>query len=292
MEKITLVWNRPRESSWEVDWIEYLFRNVPHETVENPNHNQYWNNSVIIDTIRWASYHNKYVNELNQKGYNFGLIDLSDELRQGSTSYSQAMFVLRNYYKAGLPEHIVHFPLGYNKGFTALSDNVPAEKRQYSWAFVGNRWDETRTLMRDSMLNVGGGYIYSGSDNDGILLDPKEMSKIYRDSIFVPAPHGWFVIDSFRVTEALEAGCIPIVERDPYWKELYGEDVPFIQIDDWADAPSIVNTLLNDPDQLEEFRQQCYTWWTDIKNDVTDGVEDLVRQMLSINKTETVDNSK
>jgi len=53
-----------------------------------------------------------------------------------------------------------------------------------------------------------------------------------------------------------------------------------------------VNTLLNDPDQLEKFRQQCYTWWAGIKNDVTEGVEDLVGQMLSINNTETVDNAK
>ena len=42
------------------------------------------------------------------------------------------------------------------------------------------------------------------------------VKKIWK-SIFVPCPRGNSSPDTFRLYEALEAGSIPIVERDEYW---------------------------------------------------------------------------
>jgi hypothetical protein len=280
MKKITLVWNRARSNSWETDWIEYLFRNIPHDTVDNPDHDQYWDNSVVIDTVRWADYHDRYCAELVDKKYKYAVIDLSDEVRNSSThSYTDAEFVLRNYCRPGLEDHVLHIPLGYNTGFTNVTDNPPASERSNNWAFVGQRWDEIRERMRDCMMTVPRNKIHIAQD-ESARLTPAEMSKIYRDSIFVPAPRGWFIIDSFRVTEALEAGCIPIVESSDYWGELYGEVPPFIQINNWAQAPGIVTQLLADPQALEELRLSCYTWWTETKDLVTSQVEYLVNETL------------
>ena len=280
MKKLTLVWNRPRDKSWEPDWIEYLFRNIPHATVENPNHDQFYENSIVIDTVRWADYHDQYCAELVKKGYEYAVIDLSDETRNSSTaSYDRANFVLRNYFRPGMSEHVLHFPLGYNTGFATISDNPYASERTNTWAWVGQRWDQTREQMKNAMLSIPNGAIHIAADETQ-RLTPVEMSKVYRNSIFVPAPHGWFIIDSFRVTEALEAGCIPIVEVSDYWQQLYGEEPPFIQIKNWADVPDVVNGLLLDPELLEELRTRCYTWWCDTKDLVTRQVEYLVNETM------------
>jgi len=278
MEKITLVWNRSRASSWEPDWIEYLFRNIPHDTVENLDHNQYWNNCVIIDTVKWADYHDRYCAEVASKGYQYAVIDLSDETRTSSTaSYADANFVLRNYYRPGLDDHVLHFPLGYNKGFATITDNPRVSERQYTWAFVGQRWDQTREKMRHNMISVPNGKIHV-AENESFKLDPVDMSRIYRNCVFVPAPHGWWIIDSFRVTEALEAGAIPIVEASDYWQDLYGERPPFPQINNWAQVPGMIHDLMKDPERLEDLRSRCYKWWCETKDLTTNQIEYLVNE--------------
>lgn len=280
-KKLTLVWNRKMDASWQVDWIEYLFRNIPHDTVENTDHNLFYDNSIIIDTIRWAPHHNEYIYKLSEKGYKFALYDLSDELLNSPIdTYSNAMFVLRELYRPNMPDHVLHIPCGYNTGFASISDNPTSQERSYTWSFVGNRMDATREKMKTNMNNVDHGYFYSGTDHEMKTITPAEMSKIYRNSKFIPCPHGWFIIDTFRVTEALEAGAIPIVDASDYWQNLYGEVPPFIQINDWNDAPTIVNSLLNNPEKLEELRLSCYNWWCAVKEDATVEVESLAEQML------------
>lgn len=280
-DKVTLVWNRTKDSSWEVDWIEYLFRNVPHDTVENnADHSLFYDNSIIIDTIRWAPYHDQYLQGMQQRGYRFGLIDLSEETRRDPIhSYDLAEFVLRQHWRADVGENVVTIPLGYNKGFAELDHNPTAAQRQHTWAFVGQRWDQTRELMRQHMTTVPNGKIHVAED-DAKRLTPQDMSEIYRNSIFVPAPHGWFSVDTFRATEALEAGCIPITEASDYWVNLYGEAPPYIQISHWSHAPRIIDSLMKDPQALEELRLRCYNWWCETKKLTTRQVEYLSNYLL------------
>jgi len=84
------------------------------------------------------------------------------------------------------------------------------------------------------------------------------------DSIFVPCPAGWQNLESFRTWEALEAGCIPIVERRPqfdYYAALC-EDYPFPSVTDWAEAAPVLE--MSDTD-LEALRQRCADWWQERK---------------------------
>jgi hypothetical protein len=36
---------------------------------------------------------------------------------------------------------------------------------------------------------------------------------------------------------------------------------------DWADAPQILNTLLDDTQSLEKVHQECRSWWQTAKTD-------------------------
>jgi len=283
MNKLTIVWQRARKSVWEDDWIEYLFQNIPHTTIENLNHNLYVDNSVIVDAICWAPYHNNYISNLTAKNFKFGLIHLTDEsCADDISSYKYCKFVLRNYYRPNVEDHVLHFPLGWNDGFRQITDNNPYEQRSNTWAFVGERWDQNRNSMVKSMSSVSGGKIYVAKQH-GPRLSVSEMSKIYRDSIFIPCPKGALSIDSFRVTEAFEAGCIPIVEKSDYWAKLHGNDFPALQIDNWLDAPNVIKSIITNNEHIK-LGNICKTWWEKSKTTVINKVEDLVTDKMMLFK--------
>lgn len=280
MNELTIVWNRARSASWESTWIEYLFRNIPHRTIENLDHTQYIDNSVIVDSICWAPYHNQYCQEMSQRGYKFGIVHLTDETtRDNIDSYQLAKFVLRNYYRDGMPSHVLHIPLGYNDNFTDLDTNPPAGQRKHLWSYVGERWDQNRNHMITALNSVPNGFFYV-ANHTGPRMSVKDMSAVYRNSVFVPCPRGAISMDNFRVTEALEAGAIPIVEKSPYWEQMHGPDLPFVQITAWNQAPLIMEHLSQSPGQLELLRLSCKDWWENRKQSLTLSVEHLVRSTM------------
>lgn len=280
MKELTIVWQRARNSVWEDNWVEYLFKDIPHRTIENLKHDQFIDNSVIVDAICWAPYHNEYISRLKSKEYNFGLIHLTDERRTDDiSSYKDCKFVLRNYYKENMPDNVLHIPLGWNTGFTDISINPASADRTYIWAFVGERWDHNRNLMLAQLNQVPNGKLYV-ANHHGPRLIPSDMSKIYRNSIFVPCPSGAIIIDSFRVTEALEAGCIPIVEKSNYWFDSHGSDFPAIQLDNWGEIYTVISSFLKDPNLLEDTRLKCKDWWEHRKLDTIAKVTDLVNRTM------------
>lgn len=273
---LTIVWQRSRNSVWEDEWIEYLFKDIPHRTIENLDHSQYVNNSVVVDALCWAPYHNDYIREMTARKYRFGLVHLTDEDGISDTSsYGQCRFVLRNYYRPGLGDHVLQVPLGWNTGFTQHQENPPVTNRSYTWSMVAHRWDQNRNDMVQHMSNFPGGKLYVVGHH-GPRLSVPEMSKIYRDSIFVVCPNGAITPDSFRITEALEAGCIPVVQKNDLWFKSYGSDFPAVQINQWNELPNVLVNHLIRPKELEALRQHCYQWWTDTKEKTVKNVTDLV----------------
>lgn len=280
MQELTIVWQRARSGVWEDEWVEYLFKDIPHRTIENLDHTLFIDNSVIVDALCWAPYHNAYIAEMTKRGLNFGLVHLTDEdCTVDISSYADCKFVLRNYYRGPMPEHVMNIPLGYNTGFTAHTENPPAAQRKFVWSCVGARWDQNRNVMAQVMSSIPNGFLYV-AEHHGIRLTPAEMSKIYRDSVFIPCPRGAIIMDNFRVTEALEAGCIPIVERSDYWAKMHGADFPAIQINGWHEVPGIIQQYTQDPAGLDLLRNRCYNWWTARKQLVTKNVTELVTKKM------------
>jgi hypothetical protein len=262
---ITITWHTNRETSWECDWIEHLFSKVPHQTITDYQQTQYIDNSYIV--------YNAGVNidnfalKMFQSGKKFGLIHLSDEWDRDSTAnYALADVVLRNYYK-DLGPKVINFPLGWMRTFPHDITPPTISERKHIWSFTGHVDKTTRPEMAKWMTTVPNGHYFFKQCGqiwgpfDGHALDPTQMAELYRNSVFVPCPQGNCSIDSFRVTEALQAGALPIVESSDYWNNLYGDDHPLLQIVDWATAPALINVLLKDPVALENYRANTYSWW-------------------------------
>jgi len=208
-----------------------------------------------------------YLKDLSNKGITFGLIHLSDEWGRDSTDhYNLAKFVFRNYYK-DLGPNVLNIPLGWMKTFPHTITPKTVLQRQYNWGFSGHVDKTTRPAMVQHMSTIENGlhYFKKCGENwgpfEGHALNPTQMAMLYNDCLFVPCPQGNHSIDSLRVCEALQAGSLPIVERSGYWAKLYGNDHPLIEIDNWSNAPEIINNLISNMDDLEIKRMYTYTWW-------------------------------
>jgi hypothetical protein len=93
-------------------------------------------------------------------------------------------------------------------------------------------------------------------------LPVERYRQIMDDSIFVPCPAGNAVVESFRVWEALEAGCIPIVERRgnfDYFATAFGPH-PLPIVGTWQEAPELLRRLQADKSWLR-VGSACAAWW-------------------------------
>jgi len=273
---ITLIWQCDYTNAWESDWIEYLYKDIPHVTIQDPGKTQYIDRSMIIFN---SSVHNDdYLITLASQHKHFGLIHLSDEWGKDSVAkYHLADVVLRNYYKP-LEKNVINFALGCMKTFPYDLIVKPISDRAYTWSFSGHIDKTTRPKMAENMSTVPNGlsYFKRSGEYHGYALTPVEMADMYNNSIFVPCPKGNESIDSFRVCEALQAGALPIVERSDYWSNLYGDDHPLIEIDDWNQAPSTIQALMSNMESLEQQRLTTYNWWVKYCNNLKNKIKGLL----------------
>jgi hypothetical protein len=258
---ITLIWHAGRDGAWESDWIEYVFSKVPHQTITDYSQTQFINKSLIIynasvDVTQW-------VKRAVEQNIEFGLIHISDEWDRDSTDiYKFAKVVLRNYYKDAGP-NVINFPLGMITGWPRNVSVKDTANRTHTWSFSGHVDKTTRPEMAKWMSTVPRGKGLFSVCGQGWALNAAQLAEMYNDSLFVPCPRGNYSIDSFRVTESLQAGALPIVERDPYWVKLFGSDHPLIEIDNWSDVPAMIESLLADISVLDAKRIHAHNWWLD-----------------------------
>ena len=100
------------------------------------------------------------------------------------------------------------------------------------------------------------------------------MSEILSSTEFVPCPNGFFHPETYRLYEALECGCIPIVENAyKYYDRLFPSN-PFIKIDKWVDAKHIINGWGNE--QIKKKKQECTHWWSEYKNHLQESVKNKI----------------
>ncbi len=81
------------------------------------------------------------------------------------------------------------------------------------------------------------------------------MIEILSQTEFIPCPNGFVHPETYRVYEALECGCIPIVENAyKYYDRLFPNN-PFIKIDKWKEAKEIIDSWTKN--QIDKKREEC-----------------------------------
>ena len=81
----------------------------------------------------------------------------------------------------------------------------------------------------------------------------------------------FFHPETYRVYEALECGCIPIVENAYKYYDRLLPSNPFIKIDMWAEAKPIIKGWATE--QIKNKSDECKIWWNEQKNILQDFIK-------------------
>jgi hypothetical protein len=92
------------------------------------------------------------------------------------------------------------------------------------------------------------------------MLDSETYSRGLMSAKIALCPRGNFD-ETFRVVEAAKSGCVAISERLP--ERWYNRDSPVIQLDRWSALPSVLESLLSDPQSLLQRSEQMQRWWSE-----------------------------
>lgn len=255
---LTVVWTCP---DWEIDWIRELLSGagLDHRIVRDESLSTLVDNALIAvsqndernrPSDRLAAYFLRF----RASGFRVGVLHMSDEDYTAHTYfYPWVHYVLRNHWSAAVADlpHVLAFPLGYKKGFnTEIGKNAavgsgrnrsrqqedtqsdsqtdPRQERDYTWSFAGQIHDKlTRVKLIESARKVPGGFTkLTGYWNDPSGLTTEQYRSLLHRTKFVLCPRGFVHPESFRLSEALEADAVPIIEDDAYFDHLLGSDHP------------------------------------------------------------------
>jgi hypothetical protein len=151
------------------------------------------------------------------------------------------------------------------------------EERIYKYSFIGqvntrSRIDCVKELQKyefNKYILINKGF------NNGICY--KKYLGILNKTKFALCPRAIATPDSFRIYEALEMGCVPILDEDTklYFNRVWSDN-PFYISDQWKDLDSVfVNTYID----FNNEQNICKKWWNKKKEQI---VIDLFNQIESI----------
>jgi len=153
-------------------------------------------------------------------------------------------------------------PIGYKSG--VLDKKV--DNKKYKWAFIGTPHKSSRHDLLFQLSNIKGNFCHKTEQFNKKIISVDKMSEVLSSTEFLPCPNGFVHPETYRVYEALECGCIPIVENAyKYYDRLFPNN-PFIKIDKWSEAKDIVKGWKEE--QIRRKQKECKIWWDKYKIEI------------------------
>lgn len=181
------------------------------------------------------------------------------------------------FYYCNMPDGVNYTPaaIGGPRYETARLLAVIERKEEYFCAFVG----QVQNMMRRSCIhnlqewgkqNGDNKIFISTSNGFGQGLKYADYLRTLKSTKIMLCPHGNTTPDTIRMYEALEAGCLPVVEDSAFWSAF---DVPFPVIDDWSELGPLLDIYQGDPALLDSDIKRAAKWWSAYKGQVMDSIK-------------------
>jgi hypothetical protein len=273
--KYTLIWQSKTPRTRE--WIHEILAPYLCDEVFDTKREIVVDNAILVDDFIYAR-DPEYYREF--RGKNAFLIHLQDEFFEiGLDIYSNFRGVLRNHWASVFnPRYVKRWLYGYPIGARRNRVPVPATQRQYVWSFLGQCSTATRPDVPRELSRVEPHFFFATDRMPGWeIFNPAlgvskrftvdQCAEVLAQSSFAPAPMGNVHAECYREYEALEAGCIPILERRltlDYYRMIWG-DHPVPTVRSWAAARRLIADLLKHPDRMDDLQRQCIEWWDEYK---------------------------
>jgi hypothetical protein len=190
---------------------------------------------------------------------------------------------------------------GYHHDTRSILDTFPPHERDLDWFFAGQVTHERReacvralAASRDPFVRIRRSHKHDeeGFTVRSILIKTKAFGsglshetyyEFMRRAKIVPCPSGPETPDSFRMAEALESECVPVLDAcspnrpEGYWDLVFGPEHPFFVIRDWErEWEPVMDEILGD---YERHQRACKDFWQRFKMRFR---QSLVHDMLAL----------
>ena len=246
-------------------WINYILEKIKPQVIGSKDELEDGDTLIIVDSSiekKIDLYTNLklicskiFLIHLGDEGGSYDLIPI----------YNNCDFVWRGFCsnKYFNNKKINCLPIGYKSGVRLKNFQ---NERKYKWAFIGTPHKSSRQDLLFQFSNIEPSYNYKTKKFNEKILNVDEMSEILSSTIFVPCPNGFVHPETYRLYEALECECIPIVENSyKYYDRLFPKN-PFLKIDKWIDAKEIISNW--DKNRIKNKQDECKKWWSEYKKNL------------------------
>ena len=271
----------------ERDWLFRIFGNITTASVETVDATTEPPTSCPIFILQ-----RPHVQEATQllsawsaAGAKFRILHLSDEGMSDSHMDSLAAYtlsgcvkVLRFYPRSDIPKEaaskVTVIPLGYRHARPSpKTPEIPF--RELHWSFFGTDWmNRSKDMKPLTEAAFSHKCKFLAQWNDPAGLSPTDYTDSMLNSMFVPCPRG-MNHETFRLYEALESGCIPLVlktQENEEWFRWVSNRIPLLPITSWGDAVRLMTTLMTNQRRIEVYREELLKGWRKWKTDVCSDV--------------------
>ena len=134
-----------------------------------------------------------------------------------------------------------------------MDNSIDIEDRKYIWSFCGFIQKNNRSFFIEHLKKIQPYYLFETTATCFFNLNNIEYSNIMKDTMFIPCLPGNTNIETQRLIESLEFGCIPIVSKFykfpfrklRYWKYDYHNFIYYDELFEKISLPYVDNSYLS-----------------------------------------------
>ena len=270
-DSVDLKWGLYHKDNSE-NWIRCILNKIKFKVVESENDLESDDIIIIVDSS--VEKKNELYEKLKLICSKMFLIHLGDESGSYDLSsiYSNFNFVWRAFFlnKYFKNKQVSSLPIGYKSGVYKL--NIGNKK--YKWAFIGTPHKSSRHDLLFQLSDIKSSFCHKTESFNKKIIDVNKMSEILSSTEFVPCPSGFVHPETYRLYEALECECIPIVENAyKYYDRLFPGN-PFLKVDKWIDAKFIIKEWSGE--QIKKKQEECNMWWDLYKKQLQEFIKNKI----------------
>jgi len=226
------------------------------------------------------------------------IVATGDEFCRAKGTYDRAHF--RNYAGTevvnGSLSTPVYLPLGAREEFKRVkpSEVRLALDREYVFNFVGSLTSFARKVLAKefktklskvkNFVHIAPKWKKQVTKANGYVL-PGEYRKILLNSVFTLCPQGHNP-EAYRIYEAIEAGSIPIVTIDEFYrshecqgafKPLITQGAPFVFLNSWSELSAFLEKIWRDPERIQQMQIDTMEWYSKFMHKVASQFETVMK---------------
>ena len=265
-------WGLYHKKSSDV-WVYEILKKIEYKPINSDKDLKKDDILIIVDSNPEKKI--ELYNKLRMISSKIFLIHLGDEFGSNnlSTVYNICDYIFRSFCsnKYFNNSKVKCIAMGYKSGIK----HKEKKTRKYKWAFTGTPHKSGRHDLLFQFSDIKPHFCHKTEKFDTRIISVEEMSDVLSSTQFVPCPMGFFHPESYRLYEALQCGCIPIVENAYQYYDRLFPGHPFIKIDKWADAKPIIQSWGDD--EIIKKQKECSAWWNNYKKDIQEIIKGKIK---------------